>query len=231
MMRGRLAARLFFWFWLALATVVPGGPGTGSEALAAEASAEGARQQIETLHANLLDVMRNAEKLGYEGRVKKLTPVLLAAYGFGDMARVAVGSYWRAFTDDQKRSVVEAFGRVSIATYASRLTGFSDERFETLAVEAMPPPVPDTLVRTRLVLSNGGDEKLVYRMHNGPAGWRIVDVSYRGAISELATQRAQYLDVLKGGGVRGLDAFPGGTCASVGRRKERTMIKLDANSP
>ncbi|MBF0560928.1 MAG: ABC transporter substrate-binding protein [Alphaproteobacteria bacterium] len=159
-----------------------------------------ARQLVDKLHTELLAVMKEAKTLGFQGRVQKLTPALETSYAFSDMARIAVGSHWKNFSDDQKQKVIAAFGRMSVATYASRLTDFDGERFEVTGVEALPPPDTGIVVRSRVVDRDGTDEKLVYRLRKTGNEWRIVDVFYRGAISELATQRAQFLDVLKTGG-------------------------------
>lgn len=161
-------------------------------------------QVVADLHTRLIDVMQRAHSLGWQGRYEHLQPVLTRAYSFADMARIAAGSHWKTFTEEQKASVVEAFSRMSVATYASRFDAYGGERFETVAVEELPPPNPGVMVQTRLVKTDGTDVKLSYRLAETEGGWKIVDVFYRGTISELANQRAQYLTVLSASGYDGL---------------------------
>lgn len=169
---------------------------------------------IEDLHMTLLEIMQNAQALGWQGRYDRLYSTLIRAYNFNDMARIAAGSYWKTFTEAQKASVVEAFSRMSIATYASRFDTYGGERFETVAIEDLPQsnlgmansgiPNPDVMVQTRLVKADGAEIKLSYRLAAAEEGWKIVDVFYRGTVSELANQRAQYVTVLSQSGYNGL---------------------------
>lgn len=165
---------------------------------------DAAAQVVESLHAALIDVMRNASTLGWEGRFQRLDPVLKSAYSFPDMARIAAGSHWKTFTDAQKQALTDAFARMSTATYATRFDDYGGERFEIVGVDELPAPNSGLMVRTRLIRSNGEDVNLTYRLEQTETGWRIVDVFYRGTVSELATQRSQYLTILRTAGYDGL---------------------------
>ncbi len=151
---------------------------------------------VEYLHTALINVMKNAHLLGWQGRYKKLQEILRQVYDFPGMARIAAGSHWKAFTETQKVNMIEAFGRLSIATYASRFDDYRGERFETIVVEELPQPYPSVIVRTRLIKKDSSGVELSYRLKAVNGIWKIVDVFYRGTISELANQRAQYLTVL-----------------------------------
>lgn len=163
-----------------------------------------ARQVVETLDSALLDVMRNAQKLGFKGRFEQLSGVLKKIYDFPNMTRIVTGSNWKAFSPEQRAALADAYMRMSIATYATRLNGYSGEKFEIQGTDIIPPPSPAVLVRTRLIKNGGGEVKLNYRLHTTDEGWRIVDVFYNGSVSELAAQRSQYLDILKSKGYDGL---------------------------
>ena len=106
---------------------------------------------VDALHTALIHVMKNARLLGWQGRYDHLQEVLKQAYDFSGMARIASGSHWKAFTEKQKTNIIEAFCRLSIATYASRFNDYRGERFETLAVEELPQPHPSVIVRTKLI--------------------------------------------------------------------------------
>jgi len=84
-------------FWLAglLALCVGASPAPPSS----PAQASNAANSIAALHAALLDVMQNAESLGYEGRSEKLTPVIPRYFDVEFMARKAVGRHCNAATD------------------------------------------------------------------------------------------------------------------------------------
>ena len=159
---------------------------------------------IERLNAALLDVMRNAADLGYEGRYEELEPVLEESYDFPFMIRIAVGPAWRELGDDQRGRITELFTAMSIATYAARFDGYRGERFEILGHE--PAPRDTVLVHSRIVLSDDEPVELSYLMRKLDGDWRIIDVLLDARYSELARQRAEFAAVLRNGGVPDLVA-------------------------
>lgn len=160
---------------------------------------------VERLHDTLIMVMRDADRLGYQGRLQHLHGVLDRVYDYGEMARVASGSHWRNFSPDERRRVVQAFANMSAATYASRFDSYSGEGFQTLGVRDAPGNA--ALVQTALVRPGGENVRLDYLVRPGDRGWSIVDVFYMGGISEVANQRSQFLSVLKQGGAEHLIAL------------------------
>jgi len=162
---------------------------------------DAATQVVEDLHATLLQVMKNAEELGYHGRYQKLAPVVTASYDFPFIARIVVGRYWRKFTPEQKKRFVLAFTNLSIATYASRFDGYSGERFKTLSGEELKSE--HFLVKTLLIKNNGEEVDLDYVLHQNSNSWRIINVIAQG-VSDLSLKRADYTSYLK---KKGFDAL------------------------
>ncbi len=170
----------------------------------AEAASEPASQVVERLNAGLLDVMQKAEELGFDGRVEALAEVLGGAYHMPVMTKVAVGRYWRRFDGKQREHLVDAFTRMTLATYADRFNGYSGERFEVL--EEVPTIKDLVLVKNRLVKSNGDIIMLNYLTKPYGNNWRIVDVYLDAKYSELARLRSEFLSVLGKGGFAALMA-------------------------
>ena len=69
---------------------------------------------------------------------------------------------------------------------------------------------PDKIVTDTLTSRTGSPTVLRWRMRQAGGRWKIVDVFYNGAISQLATQRADFQSTLSAGGapalVKKLDA-------------------------
>ncbi|MCX7371354.1 MAG: ABC transporter substrate-binding protein [Alphaproteobacteria bacterium] len=152
-------------------------------------------QPIETFHAALLDIMRNAQRLGARGRFDRLSPVMSQVFDLTAMTRIAVGPPWTGFTPADQATLVEAFTRWSIATYAARFDGFAGETFVTQGVQ--PLPNGDQLVRTVLNRTGGQEAvQLSYLLRNG----RVVDVYLTGTISELASRRGEFAGLIREGG-------------------------------
>ena len=98
------------------------------------------RSVIEALHVALLESMRNAAKLGYQGRYRLLEPVLRQSYDFGFMTRIAVGRDWADFDPGQQAQLTDLFARMSIASYAARFNGYGGESFEIVGESPGPSP-------------------------------------------------------------------------------------------
>ena len=153
------------------------------------------RDRIESLNATLLEIMQNADELGYAGRYEKLQTVMTQLYDFGLMSRIAVGVYWKKLAPEQQKQLTEAFSRMSIATCAARFNGYSGETFEIVSAEKS---VRDTmLVKTRLIKSDGSPVALNYLTRPSGEDWRIIDVFLDARFSELARLRADYTAVIK----------------------------------
>jgi phospholipid transport system substrate-binding protein len=171
-------------------------------ALARPAAADPAAPVVERLHGALLGVMRDADALGYRGRAERLRPVLDDVYDLGFMARRSLGSHWDQLDDGQRSAFVAAFGRFTVASYASNFDGFSGQSFHTDAEEASIQATQ--LVRTRLVRPGDTEVHLDYRLHRDGERWRIIDVYYDGTVSELARRRAEYTALVKRDGFEAL---------------------------
>jgi phospholipid transport system substrate-binding protein len=161
-------------------------------------SADPAASRIHSFYGALLDTMKQAKQLGLKGRYDRLAPVLAKTYDVASMSRIAVGQSWNTLSAPQQLSIVNAFTRMTTATYASRFDGFSGEQFEIL--QTIDRPNGDKIVKTRIVQSNGKPVALNYLMHKTGTDWKIVDVYLDGTISELASRRAEFGTILKSGG-------------------------------
>ncbi|MBL4721515.1 MAG: ABC transporter substrate-binding protein [Alphaproteobacteria bacterium] len=161
----------------------------------ADAEALSPRDRVGALNAALLDVMQNADSLGYEGRFNRLNPLLSELFDFKLMGRIAVGAYWKALDQSQRDQLIDAFGHLSIATFAARFNGYSGETFEVVSAEKS---IRNTiLVKTRLIKSNGEPVALNYLTRQSAGVWRIIDIFLDARFSELARLRADYTSVMR----------------------------------
>lgn len=152
-------------------------------------------EQVETVDTALLDAMKQADQIGFEGRYELLKPVLQQAFDFAYMAEVAVGRHWQKLDERQKQTLVEAFSDMSIATFASRFSGYSGEKFEV--GEARPGPRGTQLVPNKIIKADGEGVPFNFILRQAESGsWQIVDVLLDAKYSELATRRSEYTSVV-----------------------------------
>lgn len=158
------------------------------------ASPEGTTAVVERFQSTLISVMKDAQKLGYEGRYKRLAPAVEESHNLPGIAQFAAGRYWEKLSEQQKKAYVDAFAKMSIATYAYRFDDYSGESFKTVSEEATGKG--DALVHTLFSTANG--EKLhfdyVLRLKDGV--WRIINIIVDG-VSDLAIKRSEYGNILR----------------------------------
>ena len=163
-----------------------------------------AKAVIENLNRTLIEVMRNAEALGYQGRYDRLAPVLEETFNFPVMARISVGRFWSKLSDSERTAFLDTFKRESIATFAARFDGYGGERFEVTGEDQAPRN--SVLVRNQLVKGDGEVVPLNYLMRRYGARWLAVDVYLDAKYSELAVKRSNYGAIIGRDGIAALIA-------------------------
>jgi phospholipid transport system substrate-binding protein len=158
---------------------------------------------VDTLHAALLDIMQNAESLGFAGRRDRVGPVVHESLDLPFITRFAVGRYWKDLSTTERDAMLDVFSRWTVAHYAARFNGYSGEQFQFVSAE--PSRRGRELVRT--VLEVGGDSAedvtLDYLLHEKDGKWRVINVIANG-VSDLSLKRADYGAVIK---AQGLDTL------------------------
>ena len=159
---------------------------------------------IDTLDHALLDVMKNAAKLGYQGRYDTLKPILLSSYDLPRMTQLVVGSAWTGWSETDRSRVTDAFTRFVIATYARRFDGYSGEDF---VIDGERPSPNGAIVLTHLTRPKDPSITINYLMRDkGDTGPQVIDVYLTGTISQLAQFRSEFSAILAHDGVNGLIA-------------------------
>lgn len=171
----------------------------------AQAAEKSATSVVDSLHASLIEMMKDADALGYDGRAKHIEPVVLKSFNLPMIAVMAAGEKnWKTFSKAQKKQLVETLENLSVATYAARFSGYSGESFRTLSEK--PGDQGTVYVSTELTQGDGGTIPLKYLLHPGKKGWRIVDVVFMNVFSELAMRRSEYGAIFNKDGFDGLIA-------------------------
>ena len=159
---------------------------------------------VNTFHAALIQVMRDADTLEYADRFNHLLPVIEKSFHLPLMLRIAVGDFWRKASLSQQNRLKRVFTGICVGTYAARFSGYNGQSFLTKG--SRKGPRDTILVDTLIHNPSGGDVPLTYVMSEITGTWRIVDVLVSGGISELAVRRSEYRRTLKSEGIEGLIA-------------------------
>lgn len=193
-----------------------------AEAVAESAlSAEAAGQKIDEFHAELLEIMKEAESLGFDGRAQRLQALLPDYIDQNYMGRKALGRKWKKLTPEQQKNFLEAFGVLNVYSYADRFNGYSGEQFEILS--SVLDEKGDAKVKSQVVLVDADPVRLLYRLHVVDGHWSVKDVYLNGSVSEMALRRSEYTSILK---AKGFDALLAAIWA-----KSDSMMKDDMAGP
>jgi phospholipid transport system substrate-binding protein len=185
----------------ALALLVLGG---GLAAARAEPASEEPATLIDAFDLTVLGVMKDAGKLGYQGRYDTLAPAIKRTFNVPLMTQLVVGPAWTGWTQEQRDEVTDAFARFIIATYARRFDGYTGENF---VIDGTRPNANGAMVMTRLTRPKDPPVTINYLIRNSADGTpQVVDVYLTGTISELATRRSEFGAVLQHDGFKGLIA-------------------------
>lgn len=163
---------------------------------------ENPEQVIHQLQSALLQVMREGEKLGYEGRFKFLQPVIDQSHDIDLIIKTILGAtYWSQLDKMQQDLIIETFRQLSIATYAGRFNQYEGEQFSIVEHRALPRE--QVLVRSQLTKSDGGKVNFDYVLHQTEGRWRIANILFDG-VSDLAIKRGEYRAILQRDGFQAL---------------------------
>lgn len=194
-------------------------------ALASTASA-----LIEEFHASLVAMMTKADQLQLKERYLHLAPRVLSIFNIPFMMQAVTGRHWPQATEEERAGLVEAFARVSILTYASRIESYGGERFEILGERDAPND--RQLVLTHLVRPDVGIIPITYVVEGLDDRRRVVDIVFGGGISEVALKRSEYRRILDQGGITALTGRLNEAADQIlARAPEPVAIKTSPSSP
>ena len=154
---------------------------------------------VERFHAALIDNMKNGKSLGFEGRRAKLAPIVQQAFDIPTMARISTGTAaWGKIAEADKAAIIKAFGDWTTASYARNFSALDGDSFVTKS-QTPDDGKGNVLVNTQLNAKSMAPVAFNYRMQKVGADWKVVDIFLDGAISQLATFRAQFAAVMSKG--------------------------------
>lgn len=160
--------------------------------------ADPAQTPVQALDDGLVAIMKGGKKLGFAGRAAQIAPVVDRAFDLPLMTRLAVGTPWLKASAAERTALQAAFRKLTINEYARNFDDWSGQAF------AIDPKVDarggDRLVKTKLSAPRDAPVSIAYRVHQVGSDWKITDVYYKNAISQLTTRRADFEAILAKGG-------------------------------
>jgi phospholipid transport system substrate-binding protein len=170
----------------------------------ADTTADPAVHEIEAFYTVLVDIMKRGQQLGIEGRYNELKPITEAAFDLPGMTQLSVGPSWSTIAESDRKALIDAFERMTVASFAKNFGNFGGEKF-VVSPEAKTRS-SDKIVESKLLSSDGSTVPFNYRLHSVEGQWKIVDVYLNGTISQLALRRSDFSSTVAKAGPSGLVA-------------------------
>ena len=191
----RIASSLFLAWMLAAAPAVAVIAASPAQAQAADPAVV----QVQGFYDVLVASMKSGGTP--KSRYEKLKPVVDKAFDLSAMTATAVGPGWASLPDADKKALIDAFSRMTIANYAKNFDSYGGEKF---TVE--PASIArgnDHFVKSSMKTAK---ETIAfnYRMHQAGSDWKITDVYLAGNISQMAQKRSDFAASFASGGAQGL---------------------------
>lgn len=158
---------------------------------------------VHKLQNGLLHIMREGQKLGYDGRYQYLEPIIDQSHDVDMIIKTILGAtYWSQLDQTQQNLLVATFRQLTIATYASQFTAYDGEIFKF--IEQRELPREQALVRSQLITpSDNGTVNFDYVLYQQDGHWRIINILFDG-VSDLAIKRGEYRAVMQKDGFQAL---------------------------
>lgn len=163
-------------------------------------SPDEASRFLDALAGNALNVLRSRD-IPLAEREARVRALLAQNFDLEKIGSFVLGKSWREASEEQQKDYQKLFGDFVTQTYAKRLGGYSGEAFKV--VNAVPYGKNDALVQTEISRPSGPPLRAGWRVRNGKAGLKILDVIVEG-VSMAATQRSEFQSVIQNHGLNGL---------------------------
>jgi len=152
-----------------------------------------AKKPVDKLNDTLIEAMKGAKQLGYEGRYKLIEPVVKDAFEFEAVSQIALGTHWKKLEKPQKTAFIGKLIDLSIATYAAQFNGYAGESFKFDTSQDLKNG--KLLLRYNFVAPKEKPIKFEYIVGELSGQWQIINIIVDG-ISDLALKKAQYTSVI-----------------------------------
>src|SRR5262245_53041985 len=123
-------------------------------------------------------------------------------FDFTEISQRSLGPHWRARTPAEREEFIALFGDLLEYAYVSKIEMYSGETIRYLG-ETIDGE--QAVVKTRIVMKQGTEVPVDYRMMQKNGRWVVYDVTIEG-VSLVANYRSQFNTVIQRSGYRDLVA-------------------------
>lgn len=130
-------------------------------------------------------------------RANQFREILETRFNVKAIGKFVLGRYWKQASNEEKERFLELFKETTVASYATRFTDYTSERFDILG--SRPEADGGVTVFSQIVRPGNQVIPIDWKIFEKNGEMRIYDVILEG-ISMGITQRSEYASVIQHGG-------------------------------
>ena len=160
---------------------------------------------VRQVTADVLESIQNDASLQAGDRRKAIALAeqkVLPHIDFNEATRLALGSWWKTATPEQRVRLSAEFRGLLVRTYANAIGAYKGQTMRVLPVR-MEAGTDDVVVRNQFLRPGAPPLRIDYAMYKTPAGWKIYDIVAEG-VSLVLTYRTEFDQVVRQSGIDGL---------------------------
>ncbi len=177
---------------------------TGLAISSARAEVQAPDDLVGKLAVEMTQAVRSDPELQNPGSLKISDFVqknIVPRFDFDRITQIAMGRNWNKADPAQQKQIVIEFGRLLTRTYSNAIANLKDLDVEVKATRVTTPNA-DVTVKTQMI-GRAQPVAIDYGLINGPAGWKVYDVTVEG-ISLVAAYRDEFNGLVTSSGVQGV---------------------------
>lgn len=163
-------------------------------------SSEIAKKKTEKLHETLL--INNSSEKPLAQRLDDLKITIDTIFDYKKMIKFIYGKKWTTLDDEIKEKLEKTFLRYISYNYAKRFSAIKNLKFKIVKNEKLSDT--KVLIKTFMITSGKDTVSFDYIFNKKDGDWKIFDILVEGSISEVATKKSDFYQIIKQGGPLGL---------------------------
>lgn len=163
-------------------------------------SSEIAKIKTGKLHETLL--INNNSKKPLVQRLDDLKVTVDAIFDHKKMIKFIYGKKWSSLDNEIKGKLEKTFLRYISFNYAKRFNGIKNLKFKIVKSEILSDS--QVLIKTFMITSEKDTVSFDYIFNKKDDDWKIFDILVEGSISEVATKKSDFYQIIRQNGPLGL---------------------------
>jgi phospholipid transport system substrate-binding protein len=130
-------------------------------------------------------------------RISRFRQLFQADFDVNEIARFAVGRYWRAMSPEEQDEFMRLFTDYTVKAYADKLGQYGGAQLRVTGTE---PYGDETVVHSQVIRTNGSPIEMDWHViPDNSGGYKVTDV-YVDRVSMKATQRDEFAKIIQNNG-------------------------------